>query len=59
MNPYAVPSLSALPLLIVLGLAVILQNPRDKISRLMCFMYLVFALQTGAIGMLQDIKFLS
>ena len=54
MNPYALPSFCAFPLLIVLGLAVILQNPRDKISRLLFFLYLILALQSGAAGMLHQ-----
>jgi class 3 adenylate cyclase len=52
MNPYALPSFSAFPLLIVLGLAVILQNPRDKISRLLCLLLLILALQSFSAGML-------
>jgi hypothetical protein len=54
MNPYALPSFCAFPLLFVLGLAVILQNPRDKISRLLFFLYLILALQSGAAGMLHQ-----
>ena len=45
MNPYALPSFSAFPILIVLGLSVILQNPRDKIGRLLCVLLLISALQ--------------
>ena len=52
MNPNALPAFSAFPLLIVLGLAVILQNPRDKISRLLCLLYLILALQSVSAGML-------
>lgn len=52
MNPYAFPSFSALPLLFVLGLAVIFQNPRDIISRLLFLFYLILILQSGSAGML-------
>jgi class 3 adenylate cyclase len=52
MNPYALPSFSAFPLLIVLGLAVILQNPRDKIGRLLCLFLLLLAFQAFSSGML-------
>ncbi len=52
MNPYALPSFIAFALVIVFGLAAILQNPRDKISRLLCLLYMIFALQIGSIGML-------
>jgi len=52
MNPYALPSFSSFPVLIVLGLAVILQNPRDKISRLLCLLLLILALQSLSAGML-------
>jgi len=52
MNPYALPSFSAFPILIVLGLSVILQNPRDKIGRLLCVLLLISALQTFTTGML-------
>ena len=54
MNPYALPSFSAFPLLLVLGLAVILQNPRDKISRLLCLLYLILAIQSVSAGMLHQ-----
>jgi class 3 adenylate cyclase len=54
MNPYALPAFSATPLLIVLGLAVILQNPRDKITRLLFLLYLTLALQSGLVGMLHQ-----
>jgi class 3 adenylate cyclase len=52
MNPYALPSFSAFPLLIVLGLAVILQNPRDKIGRLLCLFLLLLAFQAFSSGIL-------
>jgi hypothetical protein len=52
MNPYAFPSFSAFPLLFVLGLAVIFQNPRDIISRLLFLFYLILTLQSGSAGML-------
>ena len=52
MNPYALPSFIASALVVVLGLAVILQNPRDKISRLLCVLYLLLALQAATAGTL-------
>jgi class 3 adenylate cyclase len=54
MNPFALPSFCAFPLLLVLGLAVILQNPRDKISRLLCLLYLILAIQSLTAGMLHQ-----
>ena len=35
MNPYALPSIIAFALLLVLSLAVVFQNPRDKSNRLL------------------------
>jgi class 3 adenylate cyclase len=52
MNPYALPSFIAFALLLVFSLAVILQNPRDKISRILCLLCLNLALTMGAVGML-------
>jgi len=52
MNPYALPSFIACALLLVLGLTVILQNPRDKISRLLCLLCLNLGLAMSAVGML-------
>jgi class 3 adenylate cyclase len=54
MNPYALPSFISFALVIVLGLAVILQNPRDKNSRILFFLYLILAIQSGAAGMLHQ-----
>ena len=54
MNPYALPSFCSFPLLLVLGLAVILQNPRDRISRLLCLLYLLLAMQAFTAGMLHQ-----
>ena len=52
MNLYALPFFCAFPLLIVLGLAVILQNPREIKSRLLCLLYLCLSLQSLSAGML-------
>jgi serine phosphatase RsbU (regulator of sigma subunit) len=52
MNPYALPSFGAFPLLIVIGLAVVLQNPRNKSNLLLCVILIVLALQSFASGML-------
>ena len=52
MNPYALPSFISFALVIVLGLAAFLQNPRGNINRLLCLLYLIFALQIGSAGML-------
>ena len=52
MNPYALPSFIALALVIILGLAAVLQNPRGKRNRFLCLLYLIFALQIGSMGML-------
>jgi len=54
MNPFALPSFCVFPLLLVLGLAVILHNPHDKNSRLLCLLYLILALQTLSAGMLHQ-----
>ena len=52
MNPYALPNIIAFVLLLVLSLAVVFQNPRDKSSRLLCALCLNLALSVGAGGML-------
>jgi hypothetical protein len=52
MNPYALPSIIAFTLLLVLSLAVIFQNPRDKSNRLLFALCLNLALSVGAGGML-------
>ena len=52
MNPYALPSFCAFPLLLVIGLAVVLQNPRNKSNRLLFLILIVLALQAFASGML-------
>ena len=52
MNPYALPSIIAFALLLVLSLAVIFQNPRDKSSRLLSALCLNLALSVGAGGLL-------
>ena len=52
MNPYALPNIIAFALLLVLSLAVIFQNPRDKSSRLLCALCLNMALSVGAGGLL-------
>jgi hypothetical protein len=52
MNPHALPSFIAFALVTVFGLATILQNPHDKISRLLCLLYMILALQIGSAGML-------
>lgn len=54
MNPYALPSFISSPLLLVLGLAVILQNPRDKVGRLLFLLLLIFSLEAFASGMLHQ-----
>jgi serine phosphatase RsbU (regulator of sigma subunit) len=51
-NPYALPSFCAFPLLLVIGLAVVLQNPRNKSNRLLCLILIVWALQSFSSGML-------
>ena len=52
MNPYALPNIIAFVLLLVLSLAVVFQNPRDKSSRLLCALCLNLALSVGAGAML-------
>ncbi len=52
MNPYALPSIIAFALLLVLSLAVVLQNPRDKSNRLLFAFCLSLALSVGAGGLL-------
>ncbi len=52
MNPYALPSIIAFALLLVLSLAVVFQNPRDKSSRLLSGLCLIMALSVGAAGLL-------
>ena len=51
-NPYALPSIIAFALLLVLSLAVIFQNPRDKSNRLLFALCLNLALSVGAGGLL-------
>ena len=51
MNPYAQPSIIAFSSLLILGLAAILQNRRDKLNQLLFVLCLDFALLTGAVGM--------
>ena len=52
MNPYALPSIIAFALLLVLSLAVVFQNPRDKSNRLLFALCLNLALSVGAGGLL-------
>jgi class 3 adenylate cyclase len=52
MNPYALPSIIAFALLLVLSLAVIFQNPRDKNNRFLFALCLNLALSVGAGGLL-------
>ena len=52
MSPYALPNIIAFVLLLVLSLAVIFQNPRDKSNRLLFALCLNMALSVGAGGML-------
>ena len=52
MNPYALPSIIAFALLLVLSLAVIFQNPRKKSNQLLFALCLNLALSVGAGGLL-------
>ena len=52
MNPYALPNIIAFALLLVLSLAVVFQNPRDKSNRLLFALCLNLALSVGAGGLL-------
>ena len=52
MNPYALPNIIAFVLLLVLSLAVIFQNSRDKSNRLLFALCLNLALSVGAGGLL-------
>ena len=52
MNPFALPNIIAFVLLLVLSLAVVFQNPRDKSSRLLFALCLNLALSVGAGGLL-------
>jgi serine phosphatase RsbU (regulator of sigma subunit) len=52
MNPYALPNIIAFVLLLVLSLAVIFQNSRDKRNRLLFALCLNLALSVGAGAML-------
>jgi class 3 adenylate cyclase len=52
MNPYALPNIIAFVILLLLGLAVIFQNPRDRSNRLLFALCLNLALSVGAGGML-------
>lgn len=52
MNPYALPSIIAFALLLVLSLAVVFQNPRDRSNRLLSALCLNLALSVGAGGLL-------
>jgi serine phosphatase RsbU (regulator of sigma subunit) len=52
MNPYALPSIIGFALLLVLSLAVVFQNPRDKSNRLLFALCLNLALSVGAGGLL-------
>jgi len=52
MNPYALPNIIAFVLLLVLSLAVIFQNARDKSNRLLFALCLNLALSVGAGGLL-------
>ena len=52
MNPYALPSIIAFALLLVLSLAVVFQNPRDKSNQLLFALCLSLALSIGAGGLL-------
>ena len=52
MNPHALPNIIAFVLLLVLSLAVLFQNPRDKSNRLLFALCLNLALSTGAGGLL-------
>ena len=51
-NPYALPNIIAFVLLLVLSLAVVFQNPRDKSNRLLFALCLNLALSVGAGGLL-------
>ena len=51
-NPYALPNIIAFVLLLVLSMAVIFQDPRDKSSRFLFALCLNLALSVGAGGML-------
>ena len=48
MNPYVLPNLMAFTLLLVLSLAVIFLNPRDKSNRLLFALCLNLALSVGS-----------
>jgi hypothetical protein len=52
MNPYALPNIIAFALLLVLSLAVVFQNPRDKSNQLLFALCLNPALSVGAVGLL-------
>ncbi len=52
MNPYALPPIIAFALLLMLSLAVIFQDSREKSNRLLFALCLAMALANGASGML-------
>lgn len=52
MNPYALPNILAFALLLLLSLAVIVQNPRDKSNRLLFALCVNLALSVGGGGLL-------
>ena len=52
MNPYAIPSIIAFSSLIILGLATVLHNPRDKLNLLLFALCLNLAFVTGTASML-------
>ena len=52
MNLYALPAIITLPSLLILGLAAIFQDPKDKLNRLLFSICLIYALVYGAAAML-------
>ena len=54
MNPYSLPSFIGAALLIVFGLSVILMNPHDKTSRLLCLLCLYLSFLSVTVGMLHQ-----
>jgi class 3 adenylate cyclase len=52
MNLYALPAIITLPSLLILGLAAIFQDPKDKLNRLLFSICLIYAFVYGAAAML-------
>jgi hypothetical protein len=52
MNPFALPNIIAFVLLLVLSLAVVLRDPRERRNQLLSGLCLILALSTGAGGLL-------